>query len=250
VTTEKVPDGNFSAEEANILAIPAPCIGKANRPGNGPNLHLRQVTDGKEETGKDLPTNGCQKIGLVLGPIEPGMQGAFASTASFQPAVVPRRKKIAAGFQNIFQETAKFNVPIAEHVRIGGYPTGVASDERIYHTIAVVGHHANDAKRNSEKFCDGAGTLQVLPPGTFSGAVLTLPGAHVDGFNGMPLLQKKMDSNGTVNAAGNCHANPPHGKNLRPPTATFVNENFLGGNDPIFQDMDAIPIGQGHHIFC
>jgi hypothetical protein len=57
-----------------------------------------------------------------------------------------------------------------------------------------------------------------------------------------------MDSNGTVNAAGNCHANPPHGKNLRPPTATFVNENFLGGNDAVFRDMDAIDRPRASHF--
>ncbi len=147
-----IPAGN----EADILAVLPPGIGKAQGLRQLPDLPLLHAPQGKPDPGQLPLAQGIEEIALVL----PGVQGLFQKPAArlrvpVHPGVMPGSHVIEPRRLRRLHQPGELHAAVAVHTGIGG-PSGLVDlDKFLNHGLLKLPGQLHRRKGNAQLPADG-----------------------------------------------------------------------------------------------
>ncbi len=206
-------DGQIDlADEADALRILALGRGQMLFGGDAPDFGFEQVADGEQRPRELLLGELAEEIALVLVGIAAGEQpvdGAAVRGDVVAAAVVARGHAVGTQIERRFQEGVEFDLPVAQHVRIGRAAAAVLGEHVVHDSFAVLFAQIDHMERNVEPFGHQFGEHVVVVPRAVAlqRAGRIFPVAHEQADHFVSLLLEQVGRHARIDASGEAHDN-------------------------------------------
>ena len=200
---EKIRQADL-ADEAQALRVFFLCRREVDVGCNATHLRLLEFSDGKQGSAELLLIELTQEVALVFVAVLARQQVMHALGVGVLAAVVARGHRVGTQFQRGVEEQVKLDLPVAQHVGVGGATCSVFREHVVHDALFVLGAQVHDLKRDAEVIGHEHGVVGVVDPGAFvvDGDALVVPVAHEQSDHFVTLLKQEMSSYARIHTTG------------------------------------------------
>ena len=150
-------------DEADVLTVPLPGVAETHFLGDGPDLLLGQFPQGKADVGELMLAEAGEEIALVLGAVHSLAKKIVAGIrVPADPGVMSCNHPVEAQVQGLFQQSAEFQLPVADDAGIGGGAGFVAADKVLQNPVPELGLKIKYFKGHIQALRNTAGVFRIV----------------------------------------------------------------------------------------
>ncbi len=155
--------------------------------------HFRffQLANREQALGNLFVAEGIKEVTLIFVAVEAAQQLAFAVDISAAHVVAGSDVVSAQIFSGEFEEGFKFDLFVAQNIRVWRAAGLVFSQEMLEHVIPVLCGKVDGVQFNAELVADRLRIGQIFRRGTVFLAIVLFPVLHEQAFNLIALLQQE-----------------------------------------------------------